>query len=105
MALRSHSRAFVGCPSVMVECLILLSECAPCPGLCKSPSVPENIAVQDSVSLPSVALSLPPTLWLELLLGALPKFLPSAWDPGHRQCLLLGNSFWLTTVTSGDGCG
>lgn len=44
-----------------------------------------------------------PTLWLEHLLGVLPKFLPSAQDPGHRQCSLLGNSLWLTTATSGDG--
>lgn len=71
----------------------------------RPPHIPANMALQDSVSLPLVAPFLPPTLWLEHLLGTLPKFLPSAWDPGHLQCSLLGNSLWLTTATSGDGVG
>lgn len=36
--LRPHSRIFVGCPGVMVETLVLPTECSPCPSLCSLPT-------------------------------------------------------------------
>ena len=95
----------MSCPSSVMECLALPTEYALCPCLHVAPAIPANVTLQDSVSLPPSPPSPSPTLWLEHLLGALPKFLPSPWDPGHLQCSLLGNSLWLTTATSGDGVG
>lgn len=36
--LRPHSRIFVGCPGVMMETLVLPTECSPCPSLCSLPT-------------------------------------------------------------------
>lgn len=33
-----HSRTFVGCPGVMMESLLLPTECSPCPSLCSLPT-------------------------------------------------------------------
>lgn len=79
-----------------INCAPCFCHCVPPPGPCSRGPLDHHVP---HLFFPSPY----PTLWLEHLLGALPKFLPSAQDPGHRQCSLLGNSLWLTTATSGDG--
>lgn len=85
-----------GVPALPINCAPFFCLCVVPPSPCSRGPVEYHAP---HLSLPSPY----PTLWLDHLLGVLPKFLPSAQDPGHRQCSLLGNSLWLTTATSGDG--